>query len=41
MLPGIGSDLAALLALRRLPPGTLLYYGEDIQLAYESNMPAA
>lgn len=32
---GTGSDLATVLALRRLPPETLLYYGEDAQLAYE------
>lgn len=32
---GIGNDLAAVFALRELPPGTLLYYGEDAQLAYE------
>lgn len=32
---GTGSDLATVLALRRLPPGTLLYYSEDAQLAYE------
>jgi uncharacterized membrane protein len=34
---GIGSDLAAVLALRQLPPGTLLYYGNDAQLAYEKD----
>jgi hypothetical protein len=32
---GIGSDLADALALRTLPPGTLLYYGNDAQFAYE------
>lgn len=32
---GIGSDLADALALRELPAGTLLYYTEDGQLAYE------
>jgi hypothetical protein len=32
---GTGSDLATVLELRRLPPGTLLYYGKDAQLAYE------
>jgi hypothetical protein len=32
---GIGSDLADALALRRLPAGTLLYYGDDTQFAYE------
>jgi hypothetical protein len=32
---GTGSDLATVLALRQLPPGTLLYYSEDAQLAYE------
>jgi hypothetical protein len=32
---GIGSDLADALALRKLPPGTLLYYGDGAQLAYE------
>jgi hypothetical protein len=32
---GIGSDLADALALRKLPPGTLLYYGDDAQFAYE------
>jgi hypothetical protein len=36
---GIGSDLGAVLALRQLPPGTLLYYGEDAQLAYEPAVP--
>jgi hypothetical protein len=35
---GIGSDLGAVLALRQLPPGTLLYYGET-QLAYEPAAP--
>jgi hypothetical protein len=32
---GVGSDLADVLALRELPPGTLLYYAEEGQLAYE------
>lgn len=32
---GIGSDLADAHALRKLPPGTLLYYGDDGQFAYE------
>ena len=32
---GVGSDLADVLALGELPPGTLLYYAEDSQLAYE------
>jgi hypothetical protein len=32
---GIGSDLADVLALRKLPVETLLYYTEDGQLAYE------
>lgn len=32
---GIGSDLADVLALRELPPETLLYYTDDGQLAYE------
>lgn len=32
---GMGSDLAAVLALRRLPPGTLFYYGEKAHLASE------
>jgi hypothetical protein len=32
---GIGNDLADALALRQLPPGTLLYYGDDGQFAYE------
>jgi hypothetical protein len=32
---GIGSDLADALALRTLPPGTLLYYGDGAQFAYE------
>lgn len=36
---GIGSDLASVLALGRLPPGTLVYYGEDGHLAYEPAMP--
>jgi hypothetical protein len=35
---GTGSDVATVLALRRLPPGTLLYYGEDAQLAYEPDV---
>jgi hypothetical protein len=34
---GIGSDLAAVFALRQLPSGTLLYYGEEAQLAYEKD----
>jgi hypothetical protein len=34
----IGSDLAAVLTLGKLPPGTLLYYGET-QLAYEPAVP--
>jgi O6-methylguanine-DNA--protein-cysteine methyltransferase len=38
---GIGSDLAAVLALRALPAGTLLYYGEKAQLAYEPAKPVA
>jgi hypothetical protein len=37
---GIGSDLGTVLALRRLPPGTLLYYSDDAQLAYEPDVPA-
>jgi hypothetical protein len=37
---GTGSDLATVLALRQLPPGTLLYYGEDAQLAYEPDIAA-
>jgi hypothetical protein len=32
---GIGSDLADALALRELPAGTLLYYGDGGQFAYE------
>ena len=32
---GIGSDLADALALRKLPPGTLLYYGDNGQFVYE------
>lgn len=32
---GIGSDLADALALWKLPPGTLLYYTDSGQLAYE------
>lgn len=32
---GSGSDLASVLALRQLPPGSLLYYSEITQLAYE------
>ena len=32
---GIGNDLADALALRKLPAGTLLYYTDDAQLAYE------
>lgn len=32
---GSGSDLADVLALGRLPAGTLVYYGEGSQLAYE------
>jgi hypothetical protein len=32
---GVGSDLADVLALRKLPAGTLLYYTDDGQLAYE------
>ncbi|WP_435078570.1 DUF3267 domain-containing protein [Halococcus sp. AFM35] len=32
---GVGSDLADVLALRELPPGTLLYYAEEGQFAYE------
>jgi hypothetical protein len=32
---GVGSDLADVLALGELPPGTLLYYAEEGQLAYE------
>jgi uncharacterized membrane protein (Fun14 family) len=32
---GVGSDLADVLALQELQPGTLLYYTEDRQLAYE------
>ena len=36
---GVGSDLADVLALRELPPGTLLYYAEDGQLAYEPATP--
>jgi hypothetical protein len=32
---GIGSDLADGLALRTLPPGTLLYYDDATQFAYE------
>jgi hypothetical protein len=38
---GIGSDLGTVLALRRLPSGTLLYYGENAQLAYEPDVTAA
>jgi hypothetical protein len=36
---GIGSDLGTVLALRQLPPRTLLYYGENAQLAYEPDVP--
>lgn len=36
---GIGSDLVTVLALRRLPPRTLVYYGDNSQLAYESAVP--
>jgi hypothetical protein len=32
---GVGHDFADALALRKLPPGTLLYYGDDEQFAYE------
>lgn len=32
---GIGSDLADMLTLRKFPPGTLLYYTAESQLAYE------
>jgi hypothetical protein len=35
---GVGSDLGTVLALRQLPPGTLLYY-EETQLAYEPDVP--
>ena len=32
---GVGSDLADVLALDEFPPGTLFYYTDDAQLAYE------
>jgi hypothetical protein len=32
---GVGTDLADVLALRKLPSGTLLYYTDSGQLAYE------
>lgn len=37
---GIGSDLGTVLVLRRLPPGTLLYYSDEAQLPYEPDVPA-
>lgn len=35
---GVGSDFADVLAVGELPAGTLLYYTDDRQLAYEPSV---